>query len=484
MDFLERVSNFISEHRLLEEGQSLVVGVSGGPDSVCLLDSLVQLGYQPSPVYVDHGLRPEVDDEAEFVAQLAQYYGLKAVICQVDVPALLEEHGGSLEEHARIARYLQLLDVADDLGLDTLATAHQIDDQIETLLMHFLRGAGVGGLRGMKPSTDITGWFESSKASGKRLVRPLLAVDRPQVLAYLEERSLTYRRDPSNEDLSFRRNRVRHDLIPYLQRYNPTIRTGLERLAHIMAGQAEWVEQVVAEHWAEVVVRDEPDQLALDQIVFNQLPTALRSELMRMVLDRLQFGQVEPEYALIQSAVSFCQSEVKRMHLSGGVQIQRLGDKVVLSRTGEDLRLPQFPQMVSDAPQELPIPGEIGLAHGWRLTASLVDLPSEEPLRGYVDDDMNRAALDHESLTGDIMLRARQRGDRFRPLGMRGRMKLSNFFINQHVPSEARSLWPIVSHGDEIVWVAGLRMGEAYRLSQASTRAVVLEITPPPTIGG
>jgi tRNA(Ile)-lysidine synthase len=482
MDFLERIRKFISKHQLLRDGQSLVVGVSGGPDSVCLLDSLVQLGYQPSPVYVDHGLRPEVDDEAEFVTQLAQYYGLKAIIRQVDVPAILEEHGGSLEEHARIARYLQLLEVADELGLDTLATAHQIDDQIETLLMHFLRGAGVGGLRGMKPSTDITGWYESSKASAKRLVRPLLAVDRPQVLAYLGERSLTYRRDPSNEDLRFRRNRVRHDLIPYLQGYNPTIRTGLERLAHIMAGQAEWVENVVADHWPDVVVRDEPDQLTLDQTAFNQLPAALRSELMRMVLDRLRFGQVEPEYALIQSAVSFCQGDVKRMHLAGGVQIQRLGDRVILSRTGEDLRLPQFPQLVSDAPQELPIPGEVGLAHGWRLTASLVELPSEDPQRGYIDDDMNRAALDYESLAGDIVLRARQHGDRFRPLGMRGRMKVSDFFINQHVPSEARSLWPIVSHGDEIVWVAGLRMGEGNRLTETSTRAVVLEITPPPAV--
>lgn len=483
MEFRERVADFIQEHRLLEAGQRLVVGVSGGPDSVCLLDCLVHLGYQPVPVYVDHGLRSESREEGRFVTELAGSYGLKAIVRQVDVPAVRKQEGGSLEQQARTVRYQQLLLVVHENALHTLATAHQADDQIETVLMHLLRGSGVAGLRGMRPCTDTSGWFASGLGDGKRLVRPLLAVDSQEVLGYLEDRGLAYRQDPSNKDTRFLRNRVRAELIPYLESYNPAIRSNLMRLSKIMGSQSEWLEKMVANSWHEVVRMDEADQMVLDQAAFLELPEVLQSELMRMVLARLRLDRIDPDYGLIQSAVSFCQGGTGKMTLAAGVNIQQMQNQVIVAAEGARLQLPQFPQMISDTSQPLPLPGEVDLANGWKLTSTLVDLTPEERERWLQNRDDLRAAMDPETLPEKLVMRQRKEGDRMRPLGMSGTIKLSDLFINERVPAQARVFWPVIAQEDEIIWVVGLRMGDDYRLSRSSTRALVLEVEAPPIHG-
>jgi tRNA(Ile)-lysidine synthase len=479
MDFLKEAADFIRANQLLEARQRLVAGVSGGPDSVCLLDCLVQLGYQPVPVYVDHGLRPESEQEARFVSRLAGSYGLEAIVRPVDVPGLLREQGGSLEEQARKARYGELFQVADDLGLDTIATAHQADDQIETVLLHVLRGSGLAGLRGMKPCTDLTGWFDLPYAAGKRLVRPLLEVDRQQILAYLTQRNLDYRTDASNANLKHRRNRVRHELLPYLQSFNPAIRSSLQRMSKIMADHAAWVEELVTVHWDTVVVAEEADQWVLDPQALSNLPSALQKELLRIVLSNLLFGDLEPDYGAIQAAVEFCRGADRRLTLAGGVRLERVADQVIVAQEGTGLRLPQYPQMMSDASEPLPVPGEIGLAGAWTLTSSLKDISDDDLQRWRKNPDPYRAALDMASLPKGLILRVRRPGDRLQPLGMGGTIKLSDLFINAGIPQPARPLWPVVDHGGEIVWVVGLHMADSCRLKESTKKAIVMQVDGP-----
>jgi tRNA(Ile)-lysidine synthase len=479
MDFLERVAAFIQANQLLQPGQPLVAAVSGGPDSVCLLDCLVQLGYRPLPVYVDHGLRSESADEGRFVSRLAETYDLKAIVRSIDVPRLLEEQGGSLEEVARQARYDELFGIAHEENLDTIATAHQVDDQIETVLLHFLRGSGVAGLRGMKPSTDLAGWFKSPHALGKRLVRPLLNVERQQVMDYLARRNLDFQTDVTNVDLEYRRNRVRHELIPQLQTYNPAIRTSLLRLSRIMAEQSAWVEGRVADYWGSVVVSDDPDQLVLDPEALGQLPAALQKELLRSILSRLQFANLELDYGIIEASVAFCHTDARRMTLAGGVKLERVDDRVIIACEGAGLRLPQYPQMMSDTNQPIPVPGEVPLANGWKLSALVENITDEDRQHWGRNQNEFRVAFDREALPDRLALRVRHEGDRIKPLGLQGTIKLSDLFINDGIPQSARHLWPIVAHGDEVIWVVGLRMADSGRLTETTTEAVVMQVEGP-----
>lgn len=479
MEFLERVADFIHANQLLKEGQPLVVGVSGGPDSVCLLDCLVRLGYHPLPVYVDHGLRSESEQEGRFVSRLAESYRLQVVVRSVDVPALLEEQGGSVEELARKARYEQLLQIAHEEGLDTIATAHQLDDQIETVLLHFLRGSGLAGLRGMKPETDLTGWFDSPYSPGKRLIRPLLAIEGRQVMAYLEQQNLDFQTDPSNVDTLYRRNRIRHELLPYLQTFNPAIRSSLQRLSKIMAEQAAWMEELVSEHWDTVVLEDDADQLVLDSLELGRLPVALQNELLRAVLSKLQFANLEPDYGLIRASSEFVRGDGRRMTLAGGVNLERVADRVVVAQESARLRLPQYPQMPSDAPLPLPVPGEVDLACGWELKTAVQVISDEDRKHWRQNQDPYRAAFDIDTLPAGLTLRVRCQGERMNPLGMAGTVKLSDLFINAGIPQPARALWPVISHGEDVLWVVGLHMADSYRLRESTARAVMLQVSNP-----
>ncbi|MGD8604053.1 MAG: tRNA lysidine(34) synthetase TilS [Anaerolineales bacterium] len=479
MEFLDRVAAFIQANQLLRTGQSLVAGISGGPDSVCLLDCLVVLGYRPVPVYIDHGLRPESPQEGRFVSTLAEAYGLGAIVKSVDVKGLVEQLGGSLEERARQARYQLLLQAAHEQGLDTIATAHHADDQIETVLLHFLRGSGLAGLRGMKPSTDLTGWFDSPYGVGKRLVRPLLGVDSQQILDYLSRRNVDYQIDASNVDLAYRRNRIRHELLPFLQTFNPAIKTNLLRLSNIMAEQSAWVDQLVADHWDDVVTSDDAQQWILDPDKLGRLPAALQKELMLAVLSKLPFAELEPDYDLVQASVDFCLGKARSRTLAGGVKLERVGDQVIVAQEGESLRLPQFPQLTSSASQPLSIPGEVSLAWDWRMSASLKAISGVDRERWTSNEDPYRAAFDRDALPQPLTLRVRRRGDRIQPLGMDGTVKLSDLFINAGIPQSARPLWPVIAHGEDVIWVAGLHMADFCRLKESTTEVVVLQLFSP-----
>ena len=311
---------------------TLVVGVSGGADSVALVDALASLrrrrGFRVLAAHLDHGLRPGSADDAAFCAELCRSLDVPLRVDRADVRARAARERGGLEQAARRERYAFLRRVKEEEGAVAIAVAHTRDDQAETLLLRLLRGAGATGLGGMRPrSRDV--------------LRPLLAVSRGEVLAQLRERGLAWREDPSNDDLDHRRNRVRHELIPYLEeRFNPAIRASLARTASLLADEAAHVRRE-AETLLATISREEDGALLLGRPALADAPAAVARAAIRQALLRTG-GLARVGAVHVEGILGLARSKVpsgRRLPLPGGREVLFTRDEVRIEsrmRPGRD----------------------------------------------------------------------------------------------------------------------------------------------------
>ncbi|MEK7277332.1 MAG: tRNA lysidine(34) synthetase TilS, partial [Chloroflexota bacterium] len=282
---LANVRAFIQKHGLLTPGQTLAVGVSGGPDSLALLHLLIRLRPEYDldlrAAHLHHGLRDSADGDAEFVSRIAKEWAVPCVVERADVAALARANRLSVEEAGRRARYSFFARLAA-----TVAVAHNADDQAETVLMHLLRGAGIGGLRGMLPKSS----GQWAVGSGQIVIRPLLATPRADIETYIAAHGLQPKVDSTNADTTFFRNRLRHELIPFLQTYTPNIRDLLCRTADVAAGDYELLRGVIEKSWADTLAAAPGEAVTFDLHRWRALPLALQRALLREAVARLRPG--------------------------------------------------------------------------------------------------------------------------------------------------------------------------------------------------
>ena len=480
MQSYEQISDFIKEHQLLDPGDRVVIGVSGGPDSLCLLDSLCHLGFSLICAHLDHRLRQESSDEAAYVKSIAKSYNLPFEIEKQDI-ASMAGSGVSLEEAARLARYNFLARVARKNDVSVIATGHTADDQVETVLMHFLRGTGPSGLRGMLPDTQLESWVGIADAQGIRLIRPLLTLNRGQTEGHCRAVGVEPVIDASNQDQTFFRNRIRHELLPLLETYNPGIRKILLRLASIMTAEADLLEEMVATAWESVFESQGESALLLRVESMERKPLALQRALLRSAIKKLQPSARDVSFDTIERAIQFVSDPVRPASrpLIASLMLKDLGEDVLLYHTDSPVIFNRLPQLIEEAQVGAPIPGEVELAGGWILSAV-----SESITPGSYQTYLNAqkgdfAAIDESCLSEPLTVRTRMPGDRIQPLGLDGTTKVSDIMINNRIPELARARWPIVVSGDEVVWVVGIRMSHLFRLTKATSRVIVIHISPP-----
>ena len=470
----------------LPDGAQIVVGVSGGPDSLCLLHLLKTMAtehrWRLHVAHLNHGLRAdEADEDAHFVAEQAEVWGLPATIEMQDVAGLAKRHRLSLEEAARQARYTFLARVAARLGSGHIAVAHTADDQAETVLMHLLRGAGLAGLRGMLVVSHLSEYRLSAPLAAidtgpkPLLWRPLLDISRARVEAYCSEHRLHPRFDRSNLDTTFFRNRLRHELLPVLGTYNPAIKSVLCRTARIMTDDHEYVHGEVIRVWEALVRCEVEGGITFDLKVWRALPPSLARATLREAVRRLRGGLRNINWEHIEHAYDVAQDVTRG---TGGQATLPQG--LLLTVGYEELRIADVGIVwPSDVPQltvdrlSLQIPGTTHLPDSnWRLIAELLTSDDVESGRWETLTDWE-AMLDWHAMAEQAMLRVRLPGDRFQPLGMDGRsVKLNEFFINSKVDAAWRNRWPLVGAAFGIAWVAGLRPDERASITH-STDAIL-----------
>ncbi len=447
----------------------LLIGVSGGPDSLCLLDICHRSGYAIIVAHFNHGLRQEADGEAAFVEQTARAMEVKFVSAKENVAEYAHSNKLSIEEAARFQRYTFLFTQARLHGAAGVAVAHTADDQVETVLMHLLRGSGLSGLKGMAFISQPNPWSQDIP-----LVRPLLSCWRTEIDQYCRDHGLHPVQDSSNQDSRYYRNRLRHELIPMLETYNPQARKILWNTALTLSGDEEIVGEVVRSVWDGCLLEQGPGYLAFQRKGLLRLRQGVQRRLVRESLERLHPGLRDIDFETIERAKEYIISPPKTasVDLTAGIYLMFEAERIWIVAKGAILPVFNWPQMLTGVELSLDVPGEVCLAHGWRLKVEMAGIDALPA--GYVEnDDPFQAWLSVEHLEMPLKVRTRRRGDRFQPLGMEmGSVKLSDLMINSRLPRRARSAWPLVCSKDAIVWVPGRRISHPARVV-ASTRHVV-----------
>ena len=484
--FLTDVRDFITAHRMIEPGAPVLVAVSGGPDSLCMLHALTQLrdqlGITLHVAHLDHMIRgAESADEAVFVADLARAWGLPSTVEATDVPALARAQRANLHAAARAARYSFLARVARLIGAQAVAVAHHAGDQAETLLMHLLRGAGPDGLSGMRAVADFGftppgypiddfGLGElpnpKSKIANPKLIRPLLATPRESIERYCAEQSLAPRRDPSNFDLGATRNRIRHDLLPHLIEYNPHIIAALGRTAAVCAEEHAFVLAALDQIWPQLA-RARPGGLDINGAAWRALPIVLQRTAIRRAHAHVLAGDatlglehVEQARALIERGVG------GRLALPGDIALT-VG--YAGAWTIGAAPAPAGPQLPGDE-LALPRAGRVPISAGWAIELIAARQPLPRPADAW------EIYLDGAAIEWPLVARRRRPGDRLRPAGGRGSRRLQDLFVDARVPQALRDAWPIVATPGAIVWVAGLRAAAGYLATPESQSIIKIRI--------
>jgi tRNA(Ile)-lysidine synthetase-like protein len=488
---IDSVRAALVERPMVTRGDRVVVAVSGGPDSLCLLHILhtlrADLGITLYVAHLDHMLRgAESAADAAFVATTAQEWELPATVAAIDVGALARETHENLHQAGRTARYTFLARVAHEQGAHAVAVAHNADDQAETVLMHLLRGAGPAGLRGIRPVVPWEEWQRlemrdwrlsqpqspisnlQSPTLQPRLIRPLLLITRAEIEGYCAEQGLVPRRDPTNLDRRATRNRIRHELLPFLIEYNPHIVAALGRTALVTADEHDLVLQTLHSVWPRLVLL-RPDAIDFVGAAWQTLHPALQRAALRRAYallggeKTLELEQIEAARALVAGGVG------GRTELPGGIPLTvSYGGTFTIGA----LPTPTGPQLPGTH-VDLPIPGRVALAGGWTIAATSAAAPIPAP------ESVWEIYLDAEKIAGPLLLRRRRAGDRLRPAGGRGSRRLQDMFVDAKVPRMLRDLWPLVATSTALVWVPGLRPPAEFLATPATQRVVHLQVIGP-----
>jgi tRNA(Ile)-lysidine synthase len=493
-----KVLYFIERHSLISPQELVVISVSGGADSVCLLHVLVKyqkrLGIKLHVAHLNHLLRgAESEADAKYVSNLASSLGIPVTIDEQDVATYRIERNCSIEEAARELRYAFLGRVVKEVGANRVAIGHTMGDNVETILMHILRGTGTNGLCGLAPCSPIvydrqemsSSTETASAAKGQQgnllVIRPLLNITREETASYCQEHELHPRVDSSNVSLSFFRNRLRLQLLPLLRQYNPSIDQALLRLADIAKEDNAFIEQQASELWNEVA-RQENNTIYLDKKHLASLPVALQRQLLRAPVTELVGDTRDIEASHIEAARKLINKPTgKRICLPHGFIYQGGYDEIVITSTAKQSQLPlcPFPPLPGQVP--LKVPGKTVFS-GWNVTASIVRERTDSPSSRHTLCTSKRTYqgnlfvdLDLRKTGTKLVVRKRRPGDRFQPLGLGMPKKLYEFMIDVKIPRSWRNHIPIVSSPQQIIWVVGWRIDDRVKTTEASKEILHLD---------
>jgi tRNA(Ile)-lysidine synthase len=452
-----QVMETVEEYSMIHPGDHVLIAVSGGVDSIALLACLNRLaprfGITLTTAHLNHRIREtEADEDATFVQRVSAAMGIRCVSETIDVKRQASETGRNLEELARQRRYDFLKRTAKCVNAHKIAVGHNLNDQAETVIFRFLRGSGLEGLSAIHPVVDGV------------VIRPLLGCSRDMIQNYVDMLRIGYREDSSNLDVSYARNRIRRELIPYLQKhFNP-------RLLHVIAGEAallretwDFIESRTVDAYARLK-SDQDNGISIDITKLRELHPALQKQVLRLALKDCMgslrgIGTVHVHSILSLTGIH---SGGERIPLPGGGVVVRQFDRLLLLKE-PPVENPAFSHTL-DLPGHCAVP-EIGAT----FHCSIIDTADQAVTRGGRD----RAFLDQAALPPFLTIRSRLPGDRY---GGPGHRKVKKMLIDSKVPRLERSGMPMLAAGDAVIWVPGFRPARAYEAKMVSPTCILIEM--------
>lgn len=455
---IKKVEAWCNKHKLLVQKDTIVIGCSGGPDSLALVDIMMRLSdkYELRVVvaHLNHMFRgKEAKADAEFVVAFCHKHGIQCYQKSIDVPAYIAQNKVSPEDGARIVRYGFLRQVAKEIGGAKIAVGHHQDDQAETVLIHLLRGAGSNGLRGMQ-------------ARNQDIIRPFLAVTREEIEAYCKERQLNPRLDQTNLETEYLRNQIRLELLPELmKKFNPAIQSAICRSADLIGAEHDFISKSIEFVWTQIVKESE-HVIKLNRNKFNILHIAQKRQLIRQIIEKkcgnlrgISFSHVEKMIELSEIGMTGTKIELPGQLIFQCNYAQMELKNLLIKKAQGEAR-----EIILNIGETIEIPGLKKV-----VTMSFVDgVEKIKPAHG--------AIFDFDKLHLPLTLRFRRAGDVFQPSGMKGHKKLKDFFIDCKIEQEQRDKIPLICDQNEIIWIAGLRQSEVCKVSSQTKKLLKIVV--------
>jgi tRNA(Ile)-lysidine synthase len=452
---LDKVKKTLKKYSMLTQGEKVVLGVSGGADSIALLYSLNELidyGLELIVAHMNHGIRAEeAERDAEFVRETAKTLGLTFVYGEVDAKKYKEDNGLSLEDAARTLRYKFFDQVMNKHYATKLATAHTLDDQSETVLMRLIRGSGSKGLSGIPPVSN-------------NIIRPLIETSRQEIETYLKSKNVNWVDDSSNESVEFMRNKIRHDLIPELEKYNPQIKETLAKTADILRAEDDYISQEADKHFGDIF-KTNKSELTGDLVKFRTADKIIRYSLLRSAVEKLTSDLKNISSIHITSADDFLLSDTA----SGQID---LPDDTVVVKGYDTFLVTKKTEIEREFFHTIQTPGK------WSFPELEVEL-SIVKTDSFDETDESVAYFDPGLVKFPIDVRSFKPGDRFSPLGMQSSKKLQDYFTDIKLPKFLRSRVPIFISDGEIMWAGGIRIDDRFKVTDKNSEVLKLKLVRP-----
>lgn len=464
MDIIEKVRETIHKYCMLSEGDHVLTAISGGPDSVCLLTILNKLkaeySFVLSAAYINHGLRPdEAPLEIDFCTKLCQSLNITFKVKAVDVKSYAKNFKLGKQEAARQLRYEALEGIALDISANKLAFGHNADDQAETMLMRLTMGSGPTGLTGIPPARN-------TNIRNLQIIRPLIEIKRAAIEKFLSTEHITFIVDSSNLKDDYIRNRIRHFIVPEIKKINNRFIETISKTSDIFRDEERYFEMLVTKTLMKLITRKTEDTIELFSAPMEGMDTAILRRVIRRSIDETKglrsigFVHIEDIINLIKSGKSG-----DRIYLPKGIRAIKGYSTVIITS--------KKPQVLGS--YTIDGPGEIVLKESsvvLKISAKEID-----EIKDY-GNGKNSTVIDACKINFPLLIRPRLPGDYFYPIGFGKKKKLQDFFVDKKIPRDERDAIPLIISNDNIVWVAGLRLDDRYKVDKDTKRVLQLNIMP------
>ncbi|MFW6030713.1 MAG: tRNA lysidine(34) synthetase TilS [Halanaerobiales bacterium] len=455
--------NYIREEKLIRTGEAIVLGVSGGPDSMVMLDLFSQIKdefkLELLIFHLNHMFREEAKKEAIYVKNIADKYGFNSIIEEFDVPYYIKKMGFSPEEGARKARFNIIRDICQKLSIKKVALAHNKDDQVETVFLNLIRGTALKGLTGINARVDNGDYV---------LIHPLLFLSRREIEDYCQKHKLKPVRDPSNQETDYTRNKLRNHLLPYIEKeINPAVKDVVYRMSSNLKEEEEFLQNLAAKKFNEILLKNNKKELVLSLEQLQNENLVIRKRICKKALESLQGHVVDlysTHYQIMEEFIA---------NADTGKSID-LKDDIRLKTSYQDLIFENGKQ-ISNKEFYIPlsIPGELK-TDDFIVSTEIIDKSAD--WRKFARQD-SLCLCDYQKIELPLAVRNRRDGDYFFPFNMNGSKKIKDFFIDEKVPLDKRDKIPlIVDAKDRIVWVASYRTDDRFRIDQNTAKILKIGI--------
>jgi tRNA(Ile)-lysidine synthase len=455
MSLFQQTKSFIEQNNLLSEGDLVLIGLSGGPDSVALLRLLASLRkplrLSLAAVYVNHQLRPRAAAKEErFCQELCHRYGIDLTLVSENVTELAKKKNMSIEEASRDFRYSLYEFIANEDGHDRIALGHHADDQAETILFRIIRGTGPDGLAGIPVKRD-------------KFIRPLLGVSKQGILDYLKKLGQAYCEDRSNRDVTYSRNFIRQKLLPSIrERLNPEVDGSLLRLSEIAVSESQFLERIVDKVVRKAVQISPGGKFILDLNIVCGYDDWLRRRLLRRCVRKLSGTISVPSREVVERLLGLVEGRSKAISLPDGLRALRVDDRLVLQAG----RVGSFEQALKlDGRTRLELPS-------LSFTAELSEYDGEPVQKARRS---NKVELDWNRIEPPLSVRSIRAGDRFQPLNLAGTKKVGNYLTDSKVPTIFRDETVLVCDQIGIVWLVGFEIDERVKITRGTRKVLTIE---------